>query len=153
MLERSKDTHILIAVLPLSIIEIRDKVKKSLFSYDGAWKQPFADERGEVSWELISKTLVDNSTSKNWWEQKALLGDDEEIPTAQVMTYTIIGHYLATGERMFGRVYVRTSSTDLGNDHVGVGLFNPANGLDIYTYWNETRGDLLGLAVSKTAEL
>jgi len=110
MLERSKDTHILIAVLPLSIIEIRDKVEKSLFSYDGAWKQPFADERGEVSWELISKTLVDNSTSKNWWEQKALLGDDEEIPTAQVMTYTIIGHYLATGERMFERVYVRTSS-------------------------------------------
>ena len=46
------------------------------------------------------------------------------------MVYTIIGHYLATGERLFEHIYVRTSSVDSGGRRVGVGRFD-SRGLDV----------------------
>src|SRR5262249_53752582 len=102
VLTACKDTHILVAVFPISILEIRGRVDRKLFySHEDAWynKQAFAKDKGETAWALIRKTPVPNSTSKTWPEQQALLTKDEETPTARVMVYTIIGHYLATGER------------------------------------------------------
>lgn len=114
VLEELKDTHILIAVFPLSILEIRDKVDHRLFDdITTIWWQSFAKEHGEASWQLVRKIPVKNSFSKEWQEQQALLGKDDEVPSARVMVYTIIGHYLATGEWLFNRVYVRTSSLAL----------------------------------------
>jgi len=151
MLEQSKNTHVLVAVFPLSILEIRGKVEHELFfNHEDAWynKQSFAKEHGEVTWQLVHKTPVDNSTSKNWQEQQALLGKNDEVPSAQVMVYTIIGHYLATGERLFEHIYVRTSSVDLGGDRIGVGLFD-SGGLRFNNYWNDGRGDRLGVSSAR----
>ena len=124
VLEQSKNTHVLVVVFPLSILEIRGKVERNLFfSHEWYNKQSFAKECSEMSWQLVRKTPVDNSTLKNWQEQQALLGKDDEVPTAQVMVYTIIGHYLATGERLFENVHVRTSSVDSDAYRVNVGEF------------------------------
>jgi len=142
VLEQSKDTHVLVAVFPLSILEVRGKVERKLFySHEDAWhnKQSFAKERGEVTWQLVRKTPVDNSTSKNWQEQQALLSKEDEVPTAQVMVYTIIGHYLATGERLFERIYVRTSSVDSDGYRVYVGYFD-SGGLVVNFDWDDRRG-------------
>jgi hypothetical protein len=79
MLQQSKDTHVLAAVFPLSILEIRDKVENKLFyNHEAAWynEQFFAKERGEVKWQLVRKTPVANSTSKNQ-EQQALFSKDD----------------------------------------------------------------------------
>jgi hypothetical protein len=94
-LTEAKDTHVLVAVFPLSIIEIRNKAK--LF-YDQSWynEESFAKDKGDVSWQLVRKTPVENSTSKTWQEQQALLSDKEETPKARVMVYAIIGHFLST---------------------------------------------------------
>ena len=156
-LEQYKETHVLVAIFPLSILDIRGKAAEGqrLF-YDQGWynKQSFAKERGEAGlpagqagWRLVCKTPVANSTSKTWSEQQALLGKDEETPATRVMVYTIIGHFLATGERLFETGYVRCSDLDSHGNHVNVGLFGQ-NGLNIYNIWHTYRCDDLGLPSS-----
>lgn len=139
VLKACKNTHVLVAVFPLSILDIRGKVNSALF-YNQSWynKETFAKDRGEADWHLIRKTPVENSTSLNWKEQQALLPSDEETPSARVMTYTIVGHFLSTGERLFEHVYVRCSDIDSGGLRGDVGGFN-ASGLDVNDYWDGCR--------------
>ncbi len=116
-LSEVKNTHVLVAVLPLSILEVRGRVERSLFNkHEDAWYngEPFAKERGEAAWHLIPKTPVDS----------------EKHPV-QVMVYAIIGHYCATGERLFEHVYVRTSSVNSRGYLERVGYFTAADGLHI----------------------
>ena len=125
-LRECKDTHVLVAVFPLSVLDNRGKVERSLFcSHEDAWynKQAFAKDKGEAHWQLVRKTPVENSTSKTWQDQQALLAKNEETPTAQIMAYTIIGHFLVTGERLFENVYVRCSDVGSGGGRVVVGGF------------------------------
>lgn len=151
VLQARKDTHVLIATFQLSILDIRNKAPRNLFySHDDAWynKQSFAKDKGEVGWHLVRKTLVQNSTSKTWSEQQALLGKDDETPTARVMVYTIIGHFMATGERLFEHIYVRTSSVDSDDDRVYVGDLG-SDGLHVGSRWGDYRGGYLGVASSR----
>ena len=139
-LQKRKDTHVLEAVFPLSILEIRGKVDPKLFKKQSWYdKKSFAMEQGEISWQLVRKTLQG---------QQALVSEDNEVPSAQVMVYTIIGHYLATGERLFKHSYVRTSSI-LANLRVIVGYF--ARGLSIAWDWCDSPGD--NLSVSSTRKI
>jgi hypothetical protein len=151
-LEELKDTHILIAVFPLSILEIRGRIERNLFhSYEDSWynKESFAKERGKVGWELVRKTPVEDSISKNWQQQRSLLSKNDEVPSAQIMVYTIIGHYLSTGERLFKNIYVRTSSLDAGGHRVDVGVFD-SDGLVVGYCWNSYyRGDVLGVSSAR----
>jgi hypothetical protein len=152
VLESCKDTNVIAAVFPMSILDVRAKVKDEsdrLF-YDQTWfnKESFAKDRGEIGWRLIRKTPVENSTSKNWDEQQALLDQNEETPSAQVMVYTIIGHFLATGERLFENVYVRTSSVDSGGGRVDVGRFD-RNGLRVDYWWVGNRDGYLGVSSAR----
>ncbi len=150
-LEACKDTHVLVAVFPLSVLDVRGKAERKLFySHEDAWynKQAFAKDRGETRWMLVRKTPVDNSMSKTWDEQQALLGKDNETPTVQVMVYTIIGHYLNTGERLFENVYVRCSDVDSDGDRVYVGTFD-SNGLSVDNYWDDNRSSRIGLSSAR----
>ncbi len=146
-----ESTHILVAVFPLSILEVRGKVERNLFyGHEDAWynNEKFAKERGEAAWQLVRKTPVENSTSKTWDEQQTLLGKDDETPKAQVMVYATIGHYLATGERLFENVYVRCSDLDSGGGRVSVGVF-VSGGLGVGYCWVGYRGDGLGLSSAR----
>lgn len=145
-LEECKETHVLIVVFPLSILDVRSKVDSELF-YDQSWynKESFAKERGEVSWQLVRKTPVENSTRKTWDEQQALLSDKEETPTARVMVYTIIGHYLAASERLFESTYVRCSDVGSRGGRVFVGYFC-RHGLRVSSNWDDSRSGSLGVA-------
>ena len=149
VLQELKNSHILVAVFPISILEIRKKVDSKLF-YNQDWysDQEFAKEKGELGWQLIRKTPVENSTSKNWQEQLALIPEEDEVPTAQVMVYTIAGHYLATNERLFENVYVRTSSLDSGGSRVDIGSFG-SGGLRVPRYWDVGCICHLGLVSSR----
>ncbi len=134
MLRACRDTHILVAVFPMSILDIRGKVERKLFSrHESAWynKQSFAKDKGEVGWQLVCKVHVDDSEGKDWNEQQALLSQDEETPKARVMVYTIIGCFLQTGERLFNNTYVRCADLCfwIFREHVSVGFF-VSEGLD-----------------------
>lgn len=151
VLKSCKDTHVLVAVFPMSILDIRGKVEHKLFySHDDAWynKHAFAKDKGEVGWVLIRKVQVDDSLSKTWNEQQALLSKTEETPKAQVVVYTIIGHFLATGERLFKDVYVRCSDLDSGGYRVLVGFFG-AYGLLVSRWWDVSRYGCLGLSAAR----
>ena len=147
MLEFCKDTHILIATFQMSILDIRNKVGWSFFYTRGYWydNQSFMNDRGKIEWRLVSKIPVPNSTSKNWDEQKALLYNREQVPSAQVMVYTIIGHFLATGERLFENFVVRTSSSFSNDSRILVGSFDN-EGLFIETHWPMFGPELVGLS-------
>ncbi|MFB3765074.1 MAG: hypothetical protein ACE14P_07480 [Methanotrichaceae archaeon] len=138
VLQQSKDTHILIAVFPLSILEIRDKVERRLFyNHETAWynKEPFAKERSEANWHLIRKVPVVNLIPKDYQEQQALFSNDDEVPAAQAMVYTIIGHFLATGEWLIKQKYAQTSSADSRGNRVYITDVG-SNGLGISDYWD-----------------
>jgi hypothetical protein len=142
-LEQLKDTHVLVAVFPLSILEIRDKVDPKLFyKHEDAWydKQSFAKEAEEINWQLIRKIPADNSMLKNWQDQQALFGKDEEMPTAQALIYTAIGHFLSIGEQFMERKYACTSTVDSSGNRVYISDVG-VDGLGISDYWDAVRYD------------
>ncbi len=151
VLQSVKGTHTLVAVFPMSVLDIRGKVagnSQPLF-YNQDWynKEKFANkERGRVGWHLVRKTPVPDSINKTWSEQQALLTETEETPTTQVMVYTITGHFLATGERLFKDVYVRCSDLDSYGYRVLAGVFD-AGGLGL-GYWVGFRDVSIGLSAS-----
>ena|SRR3989338_8508391 len=148
-----KDTHILVAVLPLSILQIRSQLNtKFFFSHDGAWynNAGFAEERGQAGWHLISKLPVADSTAKTWYQQQPLLSACEMVPSARIMVYSIISHHAASGERLFPSVRVRCSTEDLPCGHVSVGRFND-NGLLIEYDLDSLSNNSLGLVTARQA--
>lgn len=151
VLEELKDNHILVAFFPFSIIDIRNNIEQKLFcSYKNAWynNQSFAKTCGEVSWQLIRKTIVPGSTSKNWRKQQILLGKDDEVPSAREIVYTIIGYYLATGERLFKDTHVRTASVDSNGCRVYIGPFT-SNGLSIDAGRDDQPGDNMSISSAR----
>ena len=148
-LRECKDTHVLVAVFQMSILDVRGKDEKKLFySHEDAWynKQVFAKQTGNrIFWQLVRKTPVDNSTSKAWDEQQALLPKNEETPTTRVMVYMIIGYFLVTGKRLFEDIYVRCSDIDSGGCRVYVGCFG-SRGLYVYYDWDDNRYSSIGVA-------
>lgn len=147
-LEECKDSHVLVAVFPLSIIEIHGKIpsgQRLFYNRDWYNEESFAKDRGETEWQLVRKTPVPNSTGKTWQEQWSLLAKDEETPKARVIVYTIIGHYLATSERLFDRIYVRCSDVVSDGYRVSIGRFG-SRGLGVGRSWDVDRHDHLGLA-------
>jgi len=126
-LYKMRDTHILVADFGLSVLDIRSRVQRELFSlkarsgYDG---EEFATQRDTPNWRLVRKLPVKNSPGATWDEQQDLLAEDEETPTARIMVYTIIGHFLHVGERLFEAMYVRCSDKHTDGRRVRVGYFD-----------------------------
>ena len=150
-LEECKNTHVLAAVFPLSILEIRGKIlgnQRLFYNQDWYNRESFAKDRREAEWHLVRKTPVPNSTGKTWNEQQALLAKNEETPTARVMVYTIIGHFLATGERLFENIYVRCSDVVSSGCRVYVGGFASV-GLSVSDDWGGGRSGSVGLASAR----
>jgi hypothetical protein len=158
-LELCKETHILIAVFPLSINDVRSKSTTSKLSYEtsklpyDSWynKDFFTCNRGDASWQLVRKAPVENSASKTLDEQRALLAKNEEAPTARVMAYAITGHFLATGESLFWRIYVRCSDVPQIGSRISVRGCD-AGVFDVSCYWDNYRYGSLGLAASRKFE-
>jgi hypothetical protein len=162
-----KYTHVLVAVFPLSILDIRNRVDHKLFfcrqrkfnctgsclpeDSSDYYKMPFAKDRGKgkVSWYLVRKTPVPDSTEKTWEMQQDLFGWKEEAPSARVLIYTMIGHFLAGGRRV-QRLFqyypdVRCSDPTEPGWSVGVGRFNNG-GVLMGIFSRNERSCLLGLA-------
>ena len=144
-----RNTHILVAVFPVSVLGIysRSRVREILdlfLNFD--WHcMPFANYGGEIAWQLMLKTPVARSTYITWAEQQTLLSRDEEIPTTQVIVYAIASHFLVSGERLFKDVYVHGSDRGKSGSFVGVGNFS-GNGLSINDQFACNSLSNLGLA-------
>lgn len=125
VLEECKDTHILFAGFPLTILDVRSKVSQDLFWRHGcAWynNQVFAKkEKVELRWHLTQKDIVPGSTNKTYQDQLAMFSEDEEIPRTCEVIYMTILYFLATRNRLFKSIWVRCQDkTDSGRrGHVG----------------------------------
>jgi len=137
LLNRVKDTHILVALFPLSILEIRKKVPQ-LFNPRNKWfedkREKFSRLRSEPRWMLLRKKEAPLEGDKYY---KIVLekvfvfpGRGIELrlvdltPPACAVVYAVLGHYMATGEKLFEKKYVITSSRDSNYQYVKVAFFN-----------------------------
>ena len=160
VLTACRETHILVAVFPISICELDYKLtNERLIRLVGSERherfstEAFANDRGKAGWHLVRKTPINNSTGETWEQQRLLLGQDEETPSARVMIYMIMGHFKATGERLFEQIGVRCSDRDSDGLHVVVGPFISDGLRVVKNHSPGLRFGLLGLASEKKTEV
>ncbi len=153
-----RNTHNLVAVFPLSILNILSiATKRNLPLFKGqdkAWfkKELFATEKGEMRWLLVRRTSVPKSEHKTWEQAWCHIGENEEIPTARIVVYTAIGHFLASGERLFGKIELRClEHCAVTGGRIYVGVFDEL-GLDIDSVSDGESDDSLGLAGCQEAK-
>jgi hypothetical protein len=150
IIESRKNTHILAAVFPLSITDILSRVNRDLFYHHNLdyWqRRAFARDCGQLRWHLIRKAAIQHSASKSREDQLRGLNLTQGLPSARVLVYVLIGHYLASGQRLFESAYVRSSDVIDEKPEVIVGNFDQ-EGLDIKVNWVSDRLDNLGIADS-----
>lgn len=126
MLHDCAQSYVLVLVYPVPIYDLARECESLFYlnKYSRCWQLLSTENLAEPRWHLIRKNSVPGSVEKSWDKQQALLEPGELIPTAQVMVYTIIGHYRARQERLFANEKVRTSSSgDIGP--ICVGQFSP----------------------------
>lgn len=157
MLRECKNTHVLVAYAPMAIVAVRAKTatvklpaKHRMFcQQDWYDNNAVGNDAGALEWHLIRKTSVPDSKPKTWQEQQNLLDSKiDETPEANVMVYTIIGHFLNTGERLFEKEYVRTRTLGSGGGRVHVGSFD-SEGLRVGNYWDDDHLDNMGLSSAR----
>ena len=151
----SAGDYMLIAMFPLSVADIQNVTaikypEKKIFSVpDWLDDNEFARDRGKAGWYLVRTTVIEGSLMKERSEQLKLLKPHEEIPTLRVMVYAIVGHFLATGERLFPVSGVRCSEM-LAEVRVIVGGFREGGLIVAYTL--DTYPDSTGFASVYTQE-
>jgi len=146
--ERSK--YILEYDTGISLLDVRAKARKGLF-YKQDWLkgEEFAKRTETARWRLIRKTPVDGSFSKNWIQQERLIDSQiDEIPSTRQVVYTMILHFLATGERLFETCYVRTCDVDSNGLRVDVGGFDGV-GLRVRIWLDSGPVGFLGLSAAR----
>lgn len=154
VLRECRETHILVAFFPHSIYDLWKK-EPSLVSSPTADGHPyerhsFAKERGRAGWHLIQKTPVEGSLNKLINEQQKLLGENNFIPSARVLTYAAVGHYRNTGERLFGKIFISCADRDKNKEYVRVGYFEESDRSFCITSWRgEHRSPTTGLAAER----
>lgn len=151
LLERSRDDHLLVAVFPLSILEISSQTPAAP-CYAWYISKAFACDYGKPNWHLIRKGAVVGSCAMTWNQQMSLVRAEQEVPTARTMVYAIVGIFLATGERIFSDSAARCGDTYGADNRVYLGFFNSSWPFIGSCSDHIVRTDL-GVAVGLTAQM
>lgn len=146
-LQAFKDTHVLIAGAPLAVKEIRKLAEIDFWDSNWYRNEPFANDKVSVRWYLIRKLPVPESCSKTYDQQTPLLTNAEVVPFACEVTYMVILYWLTHRERLLPDVYVFCQDKSSDGRRVCVGSFD-SDGIDVSSYWDGGRWELLGLASS-----
>ncbi len=150
VLQQCAETHVLVACGALSLMDVWQVQTDLLYAKSDPWYkgERFATTRVKAGWQLVRKNPVPDSTSKTWDEQNALLGQNDQVPSASVLAQAILLTYLETKERLFKTIYVRTSDLDSDGLRVCLGLFD-SQGLHVYYSWGSRQDSNIGLASSR----
>lgn len=135
----------------MNLLGVRQMESGLFYSKTGGWyeDQKFArDDMALTNWLAIRKELAPNSTNRSWNEQLGLLTSEERVPNAGEMGWFITTFFKVRGVRLFGSVYVRTSSVDSLGYRVFVGHFD-SYGLYVFSYWDDLRYVGIGLASAR----
>lgn len=155
VLQACRETHVLVACGALSLMDVWRVQTRLFYSNSDPWygdsSKWFAHSKVKAGWQLVRKNPVPDSSRKTWDEQNQLLRQDEQVPSASVLTQAILIHYLETGERLFEDIYVRCSDMDYDSDRVRLGHFDE-DGLRVGYYWDGWDGNwgvVVGLSSSR----
>lgn len=116
-LEYYKNSHLLVAGLPVDINRLSWRVPDNLFKSIGE-DSPHLDEKVYPGWFLIQKGIMPSSNSIPYSKQLLHIGF-QEVPKACELAYTISLYYLITGEKLLEDVYSRCSDDKEFNIRVG----------------------------------
>ena len=152
VLEECRDTHVLTAVFPLSVVDIRDKTRYGLFCRDD-WRQVSACTQRwpdkSAYWCLVRKTPVPDSGNRTFEDQERLLAPDDLVSPTRDLVYAIIGRYLLAEEYLFGDVEVRCDDIDACGSHATVSPFSVSRGINVRHRPNGEPAPNLHLASTK----
>ena len=152
VLEECRDTHVLTAVFPLSVVDIRDRTRYGLFCRDD-WRQLSACTQRwpdkNAYWCLVRKTPVPDFGNKALEDQERLLAPDDLVPPIRDLVYAMIGRYFLTEEYLFGEMFVRGADVDDCGSHATVGPFSVNRGIDVHYRPNGEPAHNLYLASAK----
>lgn len=132
ILHACRNSHALVAVLPLSIMNLKKikKVVKARLFYPQDWyeSESFARAKGVASWELIRIDPIDKSRNKSWDEQRKMVLQSEYILPARTLIYaTLLSFYATGGTWLLGKNSVRCSDKILDNQlTIGGGRGTPS---------------------------
>lgn len=89
VLETVRETHNLVAVFPISIVEMRSRYGDRFRNWGDFDEEDFMHSEGRIGWRLVSLREAP-SPNGSWVEQKALLDENLEMLSARVVAYTIL---------------------------------------------------------------
>lgn len=117
-LQECKDTHILCAVFPFSVLDICRSLAPGE-CYADMWyaKQSFAKIKNDVRWMLIRRHPIEAPGDRNWWHPESLLGNREEPLALRTILYAAVGFHRVTGEELHDITFL-CSDTDKRGDRV-----------------------------------
>lgn len=155
-LRACKDTHILVAVFPMTILEIRGYVRNRFsepifYDYDRRECEMFLVDVAEMGWHLLRKEPEPGSSMKQWKDQQTVLSAGESVSKISVVAYAMVGHFLNTGERLFGNTYVRCGDALGTRKHAVIG-FSSRAGFDIAALPDDYAFEYIGLASARKRE-
>lgn len=161
-LEQLRDSGMMLVAGPptaMSLIDVRAVHADFFYSkgpdqddegwYDDA-SEKFAktDKVEALCWIALRKEPVEDSLSKDWTEQQALVKEPMVIPNAAEAVWALTTYKAVRDIYLLEDVYVRTSSVDSDGDRVSVGGFD-SGGLDVRSYWGDLRYSFLGVSASR----
>lgn len=119
VLQSVKDTHLLIAALPLSVLDIRERLGANIFSdmppESWVWyrQEHFAKLTPQVNWRLLKKMPISEARASGC-----------EVPSAAFLIYAVLGHAIAKGERLFEKTSLRCSDLTSGRFDVHISFWD-----------------------------
>lgn len=105
------------------------------------------DKIAALCWIAVKKEPVEDSLSKNWSEQQALVKEPMVVPNAAEATWALTCYKAVNDIYLLQDLYVRTSSEASDGNRVSVGNFD-AYGLDVYGSRDDGRDSYLGVSSS-----
>ncbi len=169
-LKDCKDTHVLVAVLPVSFKDIQELVADRVASYRSLYvagpffdldrterlHESFLKDRGaseEIGWHLIRREPVATSRGRTLREQGKFVEAGERMLSARILAYAIMGYFFATDEWLFRGYCVRSSSFNRMGERVCVGEFDPHSSVHFYGVRDDVADSRIGLATEREPDL
>jgi len=157
-LEACKDTHVLVAVFPMSILEmVENELFRPLFNIGNPGNKPwfkreyFSWDEGVVQWCLVRKNPPESSFLKDWAEQLGQFGTESDPAQIRIAVYATLGYFLKTGKRLFEENMARCAELDMSGRRVTIGPFKD-DGIRIQAWWDDNRCYYVGSASVRKTE-
>lgn len=131
-LEGGRDSHLLLPVLPISILEMMELMPKLFRRPDWQWYEnnDFAKARGvDAGWCIIKKDVINNSLGLSF-SKWSFAFPEQTLPTARELVFSLLLWVKVSGQRLLPQRYAWSrDELPVGGEHVCVGYFD--EGLDI----------------------